>query len=81
MKILSRIDSTLFTLLSLILLAVVAISGMANLQTDAELVIACPPDWDAMLQLVRFDVNRYVIPLAPFSVLGLRGMFINFLKI
>jgi hypothetical protein len=27
-----------------------------------------------MLQLIRFDANRYVIPLAPFAVLGLRGL-------
>lgn len=28
------------------------------------IVIACPPDNAAMLQLIRFDANRYVIPLA-----------------
>jgi len=50
-------------------------------QTIGGVVIACPLDWDAMLQLIRFDVNRYVIPLAPFSVLGLRGMFTKILKV
>lgn len=50
-------------------------------RTVGGIVISCPPDWDALLQLVRFDVNRYVIPLAPFSVLGLRELLTRFLKI
>ena len=33
--------------------------------------LTCLPNWDALLQLLRFDVNRYVIPLAPFAVLGI----------
>ncbi|MCS6992732.1 MAG: hypothetical protein NZP74_02755 [Anaerolineales bacterium] len=37
-------------------------------------LISCPPNWEAFLQLIRWDVNRYVIPLAPFAVLGLREM-------
>jgi hypothetical protein len=43
-------------------------------QTISGIVIACPPDNAAMLQLIRLDANRYVIPLAPFAVLGLRGL-------
>ena len=44
-------------------------------QTISGIVIACPPDNAAMLQLIRADANRYVIPLAPFAALGLRGLF------
>lgn len=36
--------------------------------------ITCPTDWDAMQRLIRLDINRYVIPLAPFAALGLRGL-------
>ena len=38
------------------------------------ITITCPPDMPVMLNLIRFDANRYVIPLAPFAVLGLRGL-------
>lgn len=50
-------------------------------QTVDGIVIACPTDWDAVLQLIRFDINRYVIPLVPFSVLGLRELLTRLLKI
>jgi hypothetical protein len=43
-------------------------------------LISCPPTIDVMLELVRFDVNRYVIPLAPFSVLGLRSLLTKFFQ-
>ena len=43
-------------------------------QTISGILIACPPDNAAMLQLIRADANCYVIPLAPFAVLGLRGL-------
>jgi hypothetical protein len=36
------------------------------------LYITCPPDNASMLELIRFDANRYIIPLVPFAVLGLR---------
>jgi hypothetical protein len=45
-----------------------------GVQEISGIVVACPPDSSAMLQLIRFDANRYVIPLAPFAVLGLRGL-------
>lgn len=36
--------------------------------------IACPIDNASMLSLIRSDANRYLIPLAPFAILGLRQM-------
>ncbi len=36
--------------------------------------VACPQDMPAMLQLIRSDANRYVVPLLPFAALGLRGL-------
>ena len=38
------------------------------------ITVTCPPDRAAMLQLIRFDANRYIIPLTPFAALGLRGL-------
>ena len=38
------------------------------------ITVTCPPDMPAMLDLIRFDANRYIVPLAPFAVLGLRGL-------
>ena len=38
------------------------------------ITVMCPPDMPAMRNLIRSDANRYVIPLAPFAVLGLRGL-------
>lgn len=49
-------------------------------QTISDVAVTCPPDWNALRQLIRFDVNRYVIPLAPFSVLGLRTLLTKVLK-
>jgi hypothetical protein len=46
-----------------------------GVQEISGIVITCPPDRAAMLQMIRFDANRYIIPLAPFAVLGLRGLF------
>lgn len=43
-------------------------------QVISGVTITCPPDMPAMLDLIRSDANRYVIPLAPFAVLGLRGL-------
>jgi hypothetical protein len=43
-------------------------------QVVSGVTITCPPDMQAMLTLIRFDANRYVIPLAPFAMLGLRGL-------
>lgn len=43
-------------------------------QVISGVTITCPPDMPAMLTLIRFDSNRYVIPLMPFAVLGLRGL-------
>jgi hypothetical protein len=44
-------------------------------QEISGVMIACPPDHSAMLQLIRFDANRYIVPLMPFAALGLRGLF------
>jgi hypothetical protein len=38
------------------------------------LIVTCPPDSAAMLDLIRLDANRYLAPLVPFAVLGLRGL-------
>lgn len=63
-------------LLALIALRLPVMYGCVGQGTIAVsgIVIACPPDNAAMLQLIRFDANRYVIPLAPFAALGLRGL-------
>ena len=37
------------------------------------ITVMCPPDMPAMRNFIRFDANRYVIPLTPFAVLGLRA--------
>lgn len=50
-------------------------------KTVEDVVISCPQDWQMLLQLIRFDVNRYIIPLVPFTVLGLRGVFTNIIKL
>jgi hypothetical protein len=36
--------------------------------------VGCPADMRQMLELIRMDANRYVVPLAPLGVLGLRGL-------
>jgi len=63
-------------LIALIALRVPVMYGCVGQGTQeiSGIVIACPPDSSAMRQLIRFDANRYVIPLAPFAVLGLRGL-------
>lgn len=63
-------------LIALVALRVPVMYGCVGQGTQvvSGVVIACPPDMPAMLDLIRFDVNRYVIPLAPFAVLGLRGL-------
>ncbi len=63
-------------LLALIALRLPVMYGCVGQGTIAVsgIVITCPPDNAAMLQLIRFDANRYVIPLAPFAALGLRGL-------
>ena len=58
MKTLSRIDTAMFALLTLFLLAVVAVSGMANLQTDAI-------DYYAMVQRLVGDAPP-IVPNLPF---------------
>lgn len=63
-------------LIALIALRVPVMYGCVGQGTQeiGGIVIACPPDSSAMLQLIRSDANRYVIPLAPFAALGLRGL-------
>lgn len=68
--------------LALIALIVVRVPVMytcvgQGTQEISGIVITCPPDSSAMLQLIRFDANRYIVPLAPFAVLGLRGLPAN----
>ena len=43
-------------------------------QVVSGITVTCPPNMPAMLNLIRSDANRYVIPLAPFAALGLRGL-------
>ena len=63
-------------LIVLIALRVPVMYGCVGLgvQVISGVAITCPPDMPAMLALIRSDANRYVIPLAPFAVLGLRGL-------
>jgi len=58
METLSRLDTALFALLMLFLLAVVAVSGMANLQTDAI-------DYYAIVQQLVGDAPP-IVPNLPF---------------
>ena len=43
-------------------------------QVVSGISITCPQDVSVMRELIRFDANRYIIPLIPFAVLGLRGL-------
>jgi hypothetical protein len=42
-------------------------------QNISGILVTCPADADFMLELIKFDSNRYIIPLIPFAMLGLRG--------
>ena len=74
-------------LASLVLVALVALrvpvmyycvgQGMQNI---SGVLITCPPDSASLLTLVRFDANRYLIPLVPFAVLGLRDLLEHVFK-
>jgi len=44
------------------------------------LLITCPQNMDQALMLVRSDINRYIIILVPFAVLGLQNLLILFKK-
>lgn len=48
-------------------------TGQGSLVIEG-LSVTCPPDRAAMLDLIRLDANRYLAPLFPFAVLGLRGL-------
>ena len=63
-------------LIALIALRVPVMYGCVGQGTQvvSGITVICPPDMPAMLNLIRSDANRYVIPLAPFAVLGLRGL-------
>jgi cytochrome c oxidase subunit IV len=63
----------LIALIALRVPVMVGCVGQGTIEVSG-IVVACPPDSAAMLQLIRADANRYVIPLAPFAVLGLRGL-------
>jgi len=41
------------------------------------LPIMCPDNMEDALMLVRFDTNRYITVLIPFSVLGLRALIVS----
>lgn len=66
---------------SLVLIALVALRvpvmyfcvGQGTLLVSG-LNVTCPPDRSAMLEMIRFDANRYLIPLIPFAILGLRDL-------
>lgn len=45
------------------------------------LVVTCPKDMADALTLIRFDVNRYITVLIPFSILGLRTMIFTILNL
>jgi len=65
--------------LALIVLVALRVPAMYACVGQGERVIggipiACPENSAAMLNLIRFDANRYVIPLLPFAALGLRGL-------
>jgi hypothetical protein len=49
-------------------------------QTVSGLSITCPADAAAVRSLIRFDANRYIIPLVPFAILGLRGLLQNIVE-
>lgn len=40
----------------------------------AGLPIQCPSTWQDALMLLRSDINRYVIVLAPFAIIGLKSL-------
>lgn len=40
------------------------------------LLVTCPKNTNDALMLVRSDVNRYIIILAPFAILGLQNLVI-----
>jgi hypothetical protein len=63
-------------LIALIALRVPVMYGCIGQGTLAvgSITVTCPPDNAAMQQLIRADANRYIVPLAPFAVLGLRGL-------
>jgi hypothetical protein len=42
-------------------------------QNISGILVTCPANADFMLELIKFDSNRYIIPLTPFAMLGLRG--------
>jgi len=41
------------------------------------LPITCPDNMAEMVTLIRFDANRYIIVLIPFSILGLRTLVVS----
>lgn len=45
------------------------------------LPIACPDNMAEMVRLIRYDVNRYVTVLIPFSIIGLRTLFVSVPKL
>lgn len=73
LKALSWASLALIALIALRVPVMVGCIGQGQ-QVISGVAITCPPDLPAMLDLIRFDANRYVIPLAPFAVLGLRGL-------
>ena len=43
-------------------------------QVVSGITVTCLADASGMSDLIRFDANRYIIPLMPFAALGLRGL-------
>jgi hypothetical protein len=68
--------------LALIALVLVRVPIMYNCVGEGTrliggLPVACPNNMAEMVTLIRFDVNRYIIVLIPFSILGLRTLVVS----
>lgn len=66
---------------SVVLLALIAVRVPVmyycigqGIQSIGDIDITCPSDNSAMLALICSDANRYIVPLVPFAVLGLRTL-------
>ncbi|MCX6090984.1 MAG: hypothetical protein NTX88_11570 [Candidatus Atribacteria bacterium] len=68
--------------LALIALVLVRVPIMYNCVGEGTrliggLPITCPNNMAEMVTLIRFDANRYIIVLIPFSILGLRTLVVS----
>jgi len=67
-----------FILIGLLLVRVpVMYKYMGNGPIDiGGLLVTCPKSIEEALVLIRYDINRYIIILAPFAVLGIHSLFV-----